>query len=421
MAEDEGGVHGAGAVDVLATADVPEHASTGSRAPAAELPSHVVCRRGAHVWGTTVMVGVGVLTAAERSHDHVLDVVVYREVDGWLLHLDLLLGAASVAADRGLAVGLMRRPSLPRHEAADVRSVMVRVLVQVAPARCPLAVELVMRPTVSLARIRGVVALWVRPTCTGATGRRASRLLGVGSVLARPQAPIRTWSSALGPCNKRPVHPDELVDEVVDPLLVWAMASVGSLASIEVLREDLLQVPVELLCALILRKVLLVVLDELLNLVLELLLSHLPGEVRIEVSPTGAEERPCTWSAWLAAVARSAASMASAVRLLMSRCGVGLLVQAVGSGSGGVPHGAPEVVAVRVVGSVLLVLAVVNLLLAVVSGYLPVAVVSCSYWLLDDASAVASRTRSWAGDVVLGQRLLVMAAVLDRLVLARVH
>lgn len=186
------------------------------------------------------MVRVSVLAAAERGHDYVLHVVVYREVDGWLLHLDLLLGSTSVATDRGLPVGLMLRPSLPRSEVADVRGVMVRVLVQVAPARCPLAVELMMRPTMGLARIRGVEALRVWPACTSTASRGASCLLGVSSVLARPQAPIRTWRSALGACNKRPVHPDELVDEIVDALFVWAVASIRSLASIEVLGEDLL-------------------------------------------------------------------------------------------------------------------------------------------------------------------------------------
>ena len=177
----------------------------------------------------------------------------------------------------------------------------------------------------------------------------------------------------------------------------------------------------ELLCPLILRKVLLVVLDELLNLVLELLLSHLPRQVLIEVSPARAEERSSSRSTRLATVARSASSVTSAVRLLMSSGAVGLLVEAMGSSSRSVSHRAPKVVAVRVVGSVLLVLAEVNLLLAVVRRNVPVAVVPCSSGLLDHAPAVARRTRSWTRDVVLGQGLLMMAAVLDRLVLARVH
>lgn len=72
------------------------------------------------------------------------------------------------------------------------------------------------------------------------------------SVLSRPHAPVDARSTALGPCNKRPVHPDELVNEIVDALLVCAVDSIRSLATIKILGKDLLEVPVEFLGALIL-------------------------------------------------------------------------------------------------------------------------------------------------------------------------
>ena len=68
--------------------------------------------------------------------------------------------------------------------------------------------------------------------------------------------------------NKWTVHPDELVDEIVYALLVWAMGAIGTLPTLEILSEHLLKIPMELLSALILGKVLLVVLDEFLYLIL---------------------------------------------------------------------------------------------------------------------------------------------------------
>lgn len=163
---------------------------------------------------------------------------------------------------------------------------------------------------------------------------------------------------------------------------------------------------------------LLVVLDELLNLVLELLLSHLPRKVLIEVRPSRTENGPAARSPWLTL---RTTSMGCAIRLLMGCSCVGFLVKTVSSCPRCIPGRAPEVVAVRVVGAVLLILAVVNLLLAVVGGYVAVAVVPGSYWLLDYSSAVAGGTGGWPRDIVLGHGLLMVAVVLDGLVLAGVH
>jgi hypothetical protein len=65
----------------------------------------------------------------------------------------------------------------------------------------------------------------------------------------------------------------------------------------------------------------------------------------------------------------------------------------------------------------------VKLLLSVkvVRRHVPMAVVARSTRLLYDASSVSGRARCRSRDVVLSQGLLVVAAVLDRLILAGVH
>ena len=147
LPEDQRGVDCPRAVDVLASTDIAEHASSSPLPTAVELPAHVVCGSITHVLSAAMMVRVGVLATAEGSHDHVLYIVVDREVDGRLLHFDLLLGASSCAADRRLAVGLGTVRA--GREIADVRR-MVRVLVEVAAAWRTLIVKLVMSSTVSL-------------------------------------------------------------------------------------------------------------------------------------------------------------------------------------------------------------------------------------------------------------------------------
>jgi hypothetical protein len=150
----------------------------------------------------------------------------------------------------------------------------------------------------------------------------------VRSVLARPQAAVGSRSSALWSRNKRTVHPDELVDEIVHALLVWAMGAIGTLATLEILSEHLLKIPMELLSALILGKVLLVVLDKFLDLILELFLGHLPRKMLVEVRPAGAEDGPSPRGSRLSVVA-GRSSMPWTVCLLMSGSCVGLLVEPV--------------------------------------------------------------------------------------------
>ena len=87
--------------------------------------------------------------------------------------------------------------------------------------------------------------------------------------------------------NKRPVHPDKLVDKIINALLIRTVTSIRSLDTIKVLSKNLLKILMELFSALIFRKMLLVVLDKLLNLILKLLLSHLAMKV-LEVCSTRA-------------------------------------------------------------------------------------------------------------------------------------
>lgn len=99
LAEDQGGVYSSRAVHVLTSAYIAEHTASGPLAPAVVLSAHVVPRGAAQVLGASMMVGVRILTAPERSHDHVLHVVVDGEVDGRLLHFDFLLSTGSAASD----------------------------------------------------------------------------------------------------------------------------------------------------------------------------------------------------------------------------------------------------------------------------------------------------------------------------------
>jgi hypothetical protein len=62
----------------------------------------------------------------------------------------------------------------------------------------------------------------------------------VGSVFARSHAAADSRRSTWWSSNQRAIHPDELVDEVIDALLVGALGGASSLASVEILREDLL-------------------------------------------------------------------------------------------------------------------------------------------------------------------------------------
>lgn len=96
------------------------------------------------------------------------------------------------------------------------------------------------------------------------TGSLLPRLLGVGPILAGPHSGIRAHHLALNP-EQRLVDLDKLTYQVIEALLV--VASGGSLdllpapIAFKILREDLLQVLVKILCILIFGKMLLVVLD----------------------------------------------------------------------------------------------------------------------------------------------------------------
>jgi hypothetical protein len=64
LSQDQGGVHSSRAVDVLATADVAEHAASSTSATTMGLSSHVVRRRRDYVLSSSVVVRVCVLAIA---------------------------------------------------------------------------------------------------------------------------------------------------------------------------------------------------------------------------------------------------------------------------------------------------------------------------------------------------------------------
>ena len=78
--------------------------------------------------------------------------------------------------------------------------------------------------------------------------------------------------------QKRLVNLDKLVYQIIEALLIiWILSSLDlniMLITLEVLSQDLFEVLVQFLSILILRKMLLIILDELLNLFLQLLIRH---------------------------------------------------------------------------------------------------------------------------------------------------
>lgn len=171
---------------------------------------------------------VPIVPLSNRCDNHILNIVIDGQINGWFLHhFHLLVGSISVISNHLFDV----------------------CLVALAVGTSCIVVGSVMRVILLLSRSLG--------TC----------LLRVSSVLPR-------LHSVVGPLDQGLVDSNQLVYQVVHSLLVVSVLKVCSIAALQILCEDLFQVLVKLLCPLVFREVLLVVLDQLLDLVLKLLLGQ---------------------------------------------------------------------------------------------------------------------------------------------------
>lgn len=165
------------------------------------------------------------------------------------MHLGFLLGAAAGKTDALLAVGLVRQHrvvlialSVMRIDVGAVWIPTVLLLLGVRAVVLLMLMNALMRPTWVLM----AVAVADHSACSFLCS-----LFGVSSVLARSHSRVRSDDLSLH-SEQRLVDLDELVDQVVEPLLVIDIGTTLHLKlpvsiAFQILGENLLQVFVEFL------------------------------------------------------------------------------------------------------------------------------------------------------------------------------
>jgi len=179
------------------------------------------------------MLLISVLSIADWCNDYILDIVVDRKVNCWLLHFNFLLSTSDIAAYSLFACWLL--PVLTTDEVSYIWG-MMRVLMKVICSLSSLIMNLL------LILILRMVTLSISVSTS---------FLRVCSIFTRSYISIASSCSVSLSGNKRPIHSDELVNEVIDTLLILSIDSAWSLTAIKILCEDLFEILMELFSALV--------------------------------------------------------------------------------------------------------------------------------------------------------------------------